>query len=60
MKSRPAVDAPGERWPAIFERNTWNPGRTSRGKIYGRLDCRAALQAIARGGYVNNRVFFRR
>jgi methylphosphotriester-DNA--protein-cysteine methyltransferase len=28
------------------------------GKIYGRLDCRAALQAIARGGYVNERVFF--
>lgn len=28
------------------------------GKIYGRLDCRAALQAIARGGYVKQRVFF--
>ena len=28
------------------------------GKRYGRLDCRAALQAIARGGYVKNRVFF--
>jgi len=27
-------------------------------KIYGRLDCRAALQAIARGGYVQHRVFF--
>jgi len=27
-------------------------------KIYGRLDCRGALQAIARGGYVANRVFF--
>ena len=27
-------------------------------KIYGRLDCRAALQAIARGGYRANRVFF--
>jgi methylphosphotriester-DNA--protein-cysteine methyltransferase len=27
-------------------------------KIYGQLDCRAALQAIARGGYVANRVFF--
>ena len=27
-------------------------------KIYGRLDCRAALRAISRGGYVNNRVFF--
>jgi hypothetical protein len=28
------------------------------GKRYGLLDCRAALQAIARGGYVKNRVFF--
>lgn len=27
-------------------------------KLYGRLDCRAALQAIARGGYVKHRVFF--
>jgi len=27
-------------------------------KIYGQLDCRAARQAIARGGYVANRVFF--
>jgi hypothetical protein len=28
------------------------------GKLYGRLDCRAALQAIARGGSVKHRVFF--
>ncbi len=28
------------------------------GKLYGRLECRAALQAIARGGYVKHRVFF--
>lgn len=28
------------------------------GKLYGRLDCRAALLAIARGGYVKQRVFF--
>jgi hypothetical protein len=28
------------------------------GKLYGRLDCRAALRAIARGGYVTQRVFF--
>jgi len=26
--------------------------------IFGRLDCRAALRAIARGGYVTKRVFF--
>jgi len=28
------------------------------GKRYGRLDCRAALAALARGGYAKNRVFF--
>jgi hypothetical protein len=27
-------------------------------KIFGRLDCRAALRAIALGGYVKHRVFF--
>jgi len=27
-------------------------------RIYGRLDCPAALRAIARGQYVRNRVFF--
>ena len=30
--------------------------RVTRG--YGRMDCRAALRAIARGGYVQHRVFF--
>jgi methylphosphotriester-DNA--protein-cysteine methyltransferase len=28
-------------------------------RIYGRLDCPTALRAIARGGYVKHRVFFR-
>jgi methylphosphotriester-DNA--protein-cysteine methyltransferase len=27
-------------------------------KIFGRLDCPAALRAMARGGYVSHRVFF--
>ena len=27
-------------------------------KTYGRLDCPAALRAIARGGYVKHRVYF--
>jgi len=27
-------------------------------RVYGRLDCPAALRAIARGGYVRHRVFF--
>jgi methylphosphotriester-DNA--protein-cysteine methyltransferase len=34
-------------------------GGHRRSRVYGRLDCRAALRAIARGGYVGNRVFFR-
>jgi methylphosphotriester-DNA--protein-cysteine methyltransferase len=33
-------------------------GGYRRGKIYGRLNCRSALSAIARGGYVKHRVFF--
>ncbi|MBM7368769.1 Ada metal-binding domain-containing protein [Gordonia hydrophobica] len=28
------------------------------GRIYGRLDCPSALRAIAKGGYLENRVFF--
>ncbi|WP_044870311.1 Ada metal-binding domain-containing protein [Pseudomonas sp. LFM046] len=27
-------------------------------RIYGRLDCPTALRALARGGYVTQRVFF--
>ncbi len=37
------------------------PGRLAghrRSRIYGRLDCPSALRAIARGGYVTERVFF--
>ena len=33
-------------------------GGHKRSRIYGRLDCPAALRAIARGGYVAERVFF--
>jgi len=33
-------------------------GGNTRGHRYGRLDCPAARRAIARGGYVDNRVFF--
>ncbi|KAA0923658.1 Ada metal-binding domain-containing protein [Streptomyces apricus] len=38
-------------------RGEWGGHRRS--KIYGRLDCPTALRAIARGGYVKHRVFFR-
>lgn len=33
-------------------------GGHRRSRVYGRLDCPAALRAIARGGYVAHRVFF--
>lgn len=33
-------------------------GGYRRGRVYGRLDCPAARRAIARGGYVKQRVFF--
>jgi hypothetical protein len=33
-------------------------GGHRRTRIYGRLDCPAALRAIAGGGYVRHRVFF--
>lgn len=33
-------------------------GGYRRNRIYGRLECPAALRAIARGGYVKQRVFF--
>jgi hypothetical protein len=33
-------------------------GGHRRGRIYGRLDCPVALRALARGGYVSQRVFF--
>ena len=33
-------------------------GGHRRGRRYGRLDCPAAARAIARGGYIADRVFF--
>jgi hypothetical protein len=50
------VDADGRRHEATL-RGTLGGHR--RGRRYGRLDCPAALRAIARGGYVPDRVFFR-
>ena len=34
-------------------------GGYRRGRIYGRLDCKSANRAIAKGGYVKYRVFFK-
>ncbi|HZU14086.1 MAG TPA: Ada metal-binding domain-containing protein [Chloroflexota bacterium] len=39
----------------------WEPGRYGghrRSKIYGRLDCPAALRDLAQGAYARHRVFF--
>ncbi|MCF2527703.1 Ada metal-binding domain-containing protein [Yinghuangia soli] len=33
-------------------------GGYRRGRLFGRLDCPSALRAIARGGYIRERVFF--
>ncbi|WP_033344021.1 Ada metal-binding domain-containing protein [Catenuloplanes japonicus] len=33
-------------------------GGHRRTRIYGRLDCPAALRAVGRGGYATHRVFF--
>lgn len=49
------VGSDGEPW-ASDRPGTLGGHRRSR--IYGRLDCPAALRAIARGGYVRHRVFF--
>lgn len=37
-------------------KGTWGGNRGT--GIYGRMDCPAALRALARGGYTANRVFF--
>jgi len=43
--------------PRLAEvKGQWGGHRAA--KIYGRLDCPSALRAIARGGYVRQRVFF--
>ena len=35
-----------------------HPGRTPAQQVYGRLDCPTALRWIAKGQYVQHRVFF--
>jgi methylphosphotriester-DNA--protein-cysteine methyltransferase len=49
------IGADGEAYESLVSGQL---GGHRRGKIYGRLDCRAARQSIARGGYVAHRVFF--
>ena len=50
------IDAEGRPAPSAAPGTLGGHRRTL---IYGRLDCPAALRAIARGGYVAHRVFFR-
>jgi methylphosphotriester-DNA--protein-cysteine methyltransferase len=47
---------PDGRWYESGVRGTLGGHR--RARIYGRLDCPAALRAIERGRYVSQRVFF--
>ncbi len=57
---------PGKRtWTLLGANNqpyqSRTPGRFGghrKSRIYGRLDCPAALRALGRGGYVSHRVFF--
>jgi methylphosphotriester-DNA--protein-cysteine methyltransferase len=49
------IGADGSRYPSPVKGTL---GGHRRSKIFGRLDCPTALRAIARGGYVNQRVFF--
>lgn len=55
MKTWRLVGADGE---AYASERPGTVGGHRRQRIYGRLDCPAARRAIARGGYVANRVFF--
>jgi methylphosphotriester-DNA--protein-cysteine methyltransferase len=47
----------GDGWPHASD-VPGTLGGHRRTRVYGRLDCPAALAAIARGGYVGQRVFF--
>jgi len=57
MKDKTYTLLGADRKPYVSETpGTYGGYRKS--KIYGRMDCRAALRAIAKGGYVKERVFF--
>ncbi|WP_255450106.1 Ada metal-binding domain-containing protein [Skermania sp. ID1734] len=49
------VGADGRSYRSVVP-GAWGGHRRTR--IYGRLDCPAALRALARGGYRTHRVFF--
>jgi Metal binding domain of Ada len=65
IPAQAAKARPGKRYTLLGPDRTPYPSRTPGryggyrpGRRYGRLDCPAALRAIARGGYVQHRVFF--
>lgn len=49
------IGADGRPYPSITPGTL---GGHRRGRLYGRLDCRSALRALAAGGYRRDRVFF--
>jgi hypothetical protein len=55
MKSWTLLDPEGKTYQSEVPGNF---GGHKPGKIYGLLNCRSALKAIERGGYIKNRVFF--
>ena len=54
-KTYTLIDANGKGYPS---RTKGRIGGHSGSKIFGRLDCPAALRATKNGGYVRHRVFF--
>jgi hypothetical protein len=59
------VTTPGRTWRLLDAAGrpcaSTTPGTVGghrRSRIYGRLDCPSARRAIARGGYIGERVFF--
>ena len=55
MKAYTLIGADGQSYESTTPGTIGGHRRT---RLYGRLDCPAALRAIAGGGYVTHRVFF--
>ncbi|MGY2174849.1 Ada metal-binding domain-containing protein [Pseudomonas azotoformans] len=55
MKRWKVLDSRGK---LVFSQKPGQFGGHKRSKIYGLLNCPAALRAMSRGGYVMDRVFF--
>jgi methylphosphotriester-DNA--protein-cysteine methyltransferase len=55
MKAYQLLDSHGR---VVFSAQRGTVGGHQRSRIFGRLDCPAALRALSRGGYRQHRVFF--